>query len=72
MCEKKSGGKNMSQKVFHIYAKDKCLFHNLEREEFETTWSTIQQMVGLMKTEYQVEDLSYEELSVHKQDDASY
>ena len=62
----------MSQKVFHIYAKGKCLFHNLEREEFETTWSTIQQMVGLMKTEYQVEDLSYEELSVHKQDDASY
>lgn len=62
----------MSQKVFHIYAKDKCLFHNLEKEEFETTWSTIQQMVGLMKTEYQVEDLSYEELSVHKQDDASY
>ena len=72
MCEKIRGKKYEIQKVFHIYAKDKCLFHNLEREEFETTWNTIQQMVGLMKTEYQVEDLSYEELSVHKQDDSSY
>ncbi len=62
----------MSQKVFHIYAKGKCLFHNLEREEFETTWSTIIQMVELMKTDYQESDLSYEELTVHKQDDSSY
>jgi hypothetical protein len=50
------------EKVYHIYAKDRCLFHSLKEEEFETTWNTLNNMVGLMKTDYSVEDLTYEEL----------
>jgi len=34
---------------FHIYAKEKCLFNNLKKEEFENKWETLRGMVGLMK-----------------------
>jgi hypothetical protein len=52
---------------FHIYAKDKCLFHNLQREDFENKWETIRNMVGLMKTDYSVSDLSYEQVEYVKE-----
>jgi hypothetical protein len=54
------------EKVYHIYAKDKCLFHSIKEEEFQTTWNTLNNMVGLMKTDYSIDDLSYEELCVSK------
>ena len=54
------------EKVYHIYAKDKCLFHSIKEEEFQTTWNTLNNMVGLMKTDYSVDDLSYEELYMNK------
>ena len=49
------------EKVYHIYAKDKCLYRSLKEEEFQKIWSTLKGMVGLMKTDYILEDLSYEE-----------
>jgi hypothetical protein len=55
------------EKIYHIYAKDKCLFHSVKEEEFETTWRTLNNMVGIMKTDYNTEDLSYEELFVNKE-----
>lgn len=55
------------EKVYHIYAKDKCLFHSIQEEEFQTTWNTLNNMVGIMKTDYDVEDLSYEELVINKE-----
>jgi len=55
------------EKIYHIYAKDKCLFHSIQEEEFQTTWTTLNYMVGLMKTDYNVEDLSYEEICVNKE-----
>ena len=48
------------EKLFHIYAKDKCLFHNIKEEDFSVTWNTIRGIVGLMQTDYNLEDLSYE------------
>jgi len=48
-------------KVYNIYAKEKCLYHLISEQEFEITWKTLKNMVGLMKTDYTVEDLSYEE-----------
>jgi len=56
-----------TEKIYHIYAKDKCLFHSIKEDEFETTWSTINNMVGIMKTDYTIEDLSYEELIFQKE-----
>ena len=50
------------EKIFHIYAKDRCIFHSLKEDEFQRTWNQLNSMVGLMKTDYMVEDLSYEEV----------
>jgi len=55
------------EKVYHIYAKDKCLYHSLTENEFKKNWNTLTNMVGLMKTDYSVDDLSYEELIVNKE-----
>ena len=55
------------EKIYHIYAKDKCIFHSVKEEEFTRTWDTLTKLVGLMKTDYQVSDLSYEELTVNKE-----
>ena len=52
------------EKVYHIYAKDRCLFHSLKEEEFKSTWKQLNSMVGLMKTDYTIEDLSYEEMTL--------
>ena len=48
--------------MYHIYLKDRCVHHGLTEEEFRNTWNNMKGMVGLMKTEYTIEDLSYEEL----------
>jgi len=55
------------EKVYHIYAKDKCLFHSLKEEEFNVTWGTLNKLVGLMKTEYKETDLSFIELTTNKE-----
>jgi len=52
----------MMEKVYHIYAKQECLFNNLTETQFNTTWEALKGMVGLMKTDYELEDLSYEEV----------
>lgn len=56
----------MLEKVYHIYAKDKCLYHSLKEEEFYKTWNTLLTLVDLTSTEYQRDDLNYEELIVNK------
>jgi hypothetical protein len=55
------------EKIYHIYAKDRCLFHSVKEEDFQTTWRTLNNMVGIMKTDYVIEDLSYEELVINKE-----
>ena len=53
-----------TEKIYHIYAKDRCLFHSLKEDEFQSTWKTLHNMVGLMKTDYTTDDLNYIELPV--------
>ena len=53
------------EKVYHIYAKQECLYNNLSEDQFNNTWETLKGMVGLMKTDYELEDLSYEEVTRH-------
>ena len=48
-----------TEKVFHIYAKDRCLYHNLDVEDFKEKWEMLNIMVGILKTDYQTDDLSY-------------
>ena len=44
---------------YHIYAKDRVLYCNLDREDFEEKWQLLNVMVGLLSTEYTEDDLSY-------------
>ena len=55
------------EKIYHIYAKDRCLFHSVKEDEFDITWNTLKNMVGIMKTDYTIEDLSYVELMTNKE-----
>jgi hypothetical protein len=55
-----------NEKLYHIYAKNKCLFHSLKEEEFKTTWSTLQKLIDILDTRYAGDDLTYEELIVNK------
>ena len=48
--------------IYHIYAKGQCLYNCLNESEFKEKWAELQGMVGLMKTDYTLEDLSYEKL----------
>jgi len=57
----------MTEKVYHIYAKNECLYHSLREDEFKKTWEQLNNMVGLMKTDYSKDDLSYEELLINKE-----
>ena len=62
----------MSTKVYHIYAKKECLYNSLTEEQFNKAWASLKGMVGLLHTDYTLEDLSYEELTVHEVGEASY
>ena len=55
------------EKIYHIYAKDICIVHSLKEEEFDTTWKSLNNMIGMLKTDYTEKDLSYEELIVNKE-----
>jgi hypothetical protein len=44
----------MEETVYHIYAKDKCLYNCLRESEFNHIWSRLQEM--------EIEELSYEKL----------
>lgn len=52
-------------KVYHIYAKDRCIYHSLNREEFENVWETLSLLVEIY-TEVQPDDLQYVELTTTK------
>jgi hypothetical protein len=41
--------------------------HSIPEEEFETTWKTLNNLVGIMRTDYVIDDLSYEELILNKE-----
>ena len=49
--------------TYHIYARDRCIYHNLKQEEFEEKWELLNVMVGLLHTDYKAEDLSFEKAS---------
>ena len=54
-------------KIYHIYIKDKCVYHSLSREEFEDYWKNINYLTEFLgSNKYKVSDLSYEELTVNK------
>jgi hypothetical protein len=55
------------EKIYHIYAKNNCLVHSIKEEEFDSIWSTVKNLVGILNSNYIESDLSYEELIVNKE-----
>jgi len=55
------------EKIYHIYAKDKCIFHSLKEEQFQITWNTLNNLISILNTHYAGDDLSYEELIMNKE-----
>lgn len=58
MTEKISG-----QKIYHIYAQGKCIYHSLQEEEFAPTWMALNRLAELLSKDA---ELSYEELIANK------
>ena len=47
--------------IYHIYAKDRCLYPCIPEAEFEAKWTELKAMVGVMKTDYTEDDLIFVE-----------
>jgi len=56
----------MTEKRYHIYLQDKCLYHSLSEEEFNTTWKMIFEFLTVAD-ERKKEDLTYEEVLYSKE-----
>ena len=57
----------MTEKVYHIYANDKCIYHSLSEEKFTETWEMLHRMVELIDVKFSKDDLTYEELVINKE-----
>ena len=49
--------------TYHIYVMERCIYHSLNKEEFEEKWQLLHVMVDLISSEYNQDDLSYERLA---------
>ena len=57
----------MTEKVYHIYANGKCIYHSLSEEKFAETWEMLHRMVEIIDVKFSKEDLTYEELVISKE-----
>ena len=51
----------MTENVYHIYAKDRCIYHSLKEEEFKVVWESLNNLVEIY-TEVRKNDLQYEKV----------
>jgi len=58
--KKISQKKILPEKVYHIYLRDRCVLHSLSEDQFRNNWELLSNLVGVMKTDYSLDDLSYE------------
>ena len=49
----------MEETTYHIYAKERVLYYNLSKDDFEEKWEMLLVMVDLLDSRYSKEDLSY-------------
>jgi len=54
------------EKLYHIYAKDRCIYHSLPESKFSEIWEMLHRMVDLLGANISKEDLKYEEVTVNK------
>ena len=54
------------EKIYHIYAKNRCVYHCLSEDKFSETWEMLHRMIDLLDVDISKEDLQYEMLYVNK------
>jgi len=54
------------EKIYHIYAGNRCLFQDLKKEDFDMKWKDLNNMIGIMHTTYEKKDLFFEEHEIDK------
>ncbi len=52
--------KNSPEKIYHIYLKGKCVYNCLNEKKFTDIYNTMREMVELLDTQYDVEDITFE------------
>jgi hypothetical protein len=58
----------MTDKIYHIYVKNNCLYHSLNEEEFQKTWNMIHNFLRVADcSEIKDGDINYEELTISKE-----
>ena len=56
-----------NEKIYHIYAKGKCIYHNLSESKFSEIWGMLHKMVEILDLHISKKDLQYEEVIVNKE-----
>ena len=46
--------------MYSIFLQNKCILTGLTEEKFKQSWETLNNLVGIITTNYTAEDLSYE------------
>ena len=54
------------EKIYHIYAKNRCVYHNLSEEKFSEIWEMLHRMIDVLDVDISKEDLQYEMMYVNK------
>jgi len=49
-----------NEKIYHIYAKNRCVYHSLSEDKFSETWEMLHRMIDLLDVDISKEDLQYE------------
>ena len=52
--------KNSPEKFYHIYLKGECVYNCLNEKKFTDIYNTMREMVELLDTQYDVEDITFE------------
>ena len=50
---------NKEDKLYHIYAKNRCIYHSLKESDFTIIWETLNNMTAIY-SEIDPKDLQYE------------
>lgn len=56
-----------AERIYHIYAKGRCIYHSLSENKFSETWDMLHRMVDLLGLDFNEKDLTYEELVINKE-----
>jgi hypothetical protein len=54
------------EKIYHIYAKNRCVYHSLSEEKFSEVWEMLHRMIDILDVDISKEDLQYEMMYVNK------